>query len=78
MNSSVRSVLKICRLSSSTAWAGSRNCRRNTRMRYFAWKAVMEDSIPLPATSPMTAARRPGVTSNTSKKSPAMRPDPAR
>ena len=66
MNSSVRSGAAIWVLSSSSAWAGSRYWRRNTRSRYLAWKAVMEASMPCPVTSPMTAAMREGATRNTS------------
>ena len=47
--------------SSSRAWAGSRYWRRNTRSRYLTWKAVIDGSMPWPATSPMTAASRVGA-----------------
>ena len=55
-------VADICTLSSSSAWAGSRYWRRNTRSRYFAWNAVIDGSIPCPVTSPITAATRVGAT----------------
>ena len=61
MNSSWRPMADICALSSSSAWAGSRNWRRNTRSRYLAWKAVMAGSMPWPVTSPITAAIRVGA-----------------
>ena len=66
MNSSCRPMADICALSSSSAWAGSRYWRRNTRSRYLAWNAVIDGSMPWPVTSPITAATRVGATRNTS------------
>ena len=60
MSSSPASSADMRSFSSSRAWAGSRNCRRNTRSRYFACNAVIEGSMPWPVTSPMTAATRFG------------------
>ncbi len=62
----MRSGAAIWVFSSSSAWAGSRYWRRNTRSRYLAWKAVMDASMPRPVTSPITAAMRDGATRNTS------------
>ena len=62
----LRSGADIWVFSSSRAWAGSRYCRRNTRSRYLAWKAVIDGSMPCPVTSPITAAMRDGATRNTS------------